>query len=376
MKRVIGTLMVFLLVFSICVPQGVQASRRVNIRYRGVTQTYSQTLDYVFINGVKTDLRATPIFMRSGTYVGPLARIFVNSPLHLPYKRSGNKITLYYGKNSLTIKDGSTNLITNGKRKINVLAVPPMMTALYEKAKFPRWVVPLKSICSRLGLNYQVKPDGSLHISEPPEGAAKRAKAAADDSISTENPVVLVLDAGHGGEDNGAIENGIQEKNLNLAIVLAAKKYFDEDSRFRVLYTRTTDTYPTLVDRCRLANDNNADLFVCVHINSATASSTGTETLYCHKRMGQTTKNGITSASLATAMQRTALGSTGFPNRGLVNRSDLLVLNGTKMPACLVEYGFVSNPLEAKLMHANTSRYGRDLYVGIVEYMKTKGRIQ
>ena len=376
MKRVIGTLMVFLLVFSICVPQGVQASRRVNIRYRGVTQTYSQALDYVFINGVKTDLRATPIFMRSGTYVGPLARIFVNSPLHLPYKRSGNKITLYYGKNSLTIKDGSTNLITNGKRKINVLAVPPMMTALYEKAKFPRWVVPLKSICSRLGLNYQVKPDGSLHISEPPEGAAKRAKAAADDSISTENPVVLVLDAGHGGEDNGAIENGIQEKNLNLAIVLAAKKYFDEDSRFRVLYTRTTDTYPTLVDRCRLANDNNADLFVCVHINSATASSTGTETLYCHKRMGQTTKNGITSASLATAMQRTALGSTGFPNRGLVNRSDLLVLNGTKMPACLVEYGFVSNPLEAKLMHANTSRYGRDLYVGIVEYMKTKGRIQ
>lgn len=376
MKRVIGTLMVFLLVFSLCVPQGVQASRRVNIRYRGVTQTYSQALDYVFINGVKTDLRATPIFMRSGTYVGPLARIFVNSPLHLPYKRSGNKITLYYGKNSLTIKDGSTNLITNGKRKINVLAVPPMMTALYEKAKFPRWVVPLKSICSRLGLNYQVKPDGSLHISEPAEGAAKRAKAAADDSISTENPVVLVLDAGHGGEDNGAIENGIQEKNLNLAIVLAAKKYFDQDSRFRVLYTRTIDSYPTLVDRCRLANDNNADLFVCVHINSATASSTGTETLYCHKRMGQTTKNGITSASLAAAMQRTALGSTGFPNRGLVNRSDLLVLNGTKMPACLVEYGFVSNPLEAKLMHANTSRYGRDLYVGIVEFMKTRGRIQ
>jgi N-acetylmuramoyl-L-alanine amidase len=92
--------------------------------------------------------------------------------------------------------------------------------------------------------------------------------------------------------------------------------------------------------------------------------------------MGQTAKNGITSVNLAAAMQRTALGSTGFPNRGLVNRSDLLVLNGTKMPACLIEYGFVSNPLEAKLMHANTSRYGRDLYVGIVEYMKSKGRIQ
>lgn len=372
MKRVISTFAVLLLIFSLCIPQTVHASHRVNVRYKGVTQTYSKRLNYIFINGVKTDLRQTPVFMKSGTFEGPLARIFVNSPLHLAYKRAGNKITLYYGKNSLTIKDGSTAIIHNNKKIFNALAVAPMMTALYEDAKFPRWVVPLKSVCSRLGLNYEVKANGNIYISEP---AGARA-AAANTAEAASGQVVVVLDAGHGGADAGAMENGLLEKNLNLAIVLEAKKYFDRDSRFKVLYTRTTDAYPTLIDRCRLANNNNADLFVCVHINAATANSTGTETLYCYNRIPQTTKNGITSADLAAAMQRTALNSTGFPNRGLVNRSDLLVLNGTKMPACLIEYGFISNPTEARLMHANTARYGRDLYVGIVEYMRSKGRIR
>jgi N-acetylmuramoyl-L-alanine amidase len=329
-------------------------------------------MDYIFINGVKTDLRATPVFMKAGTNVGPLARIFVNSSLHVQYRLNGNKITLFYNNNSLTIKDGSQAIISNGKKVFNALAVAPMKTALYEEAKFPRWVVPIKSVCNRLGLNYDVSSDGYIHISEP-AGVKNNANQIPNNGSGK---VVVVLDAGHGGVDCGAMENGLLEKNLNLSIVLAAKKYFDRDGRFKVLYTRTTDSYPTLVDRCRLANNNNADLFVCVHINSAASSSTGTETLYNVSRNAETTKNGITSADLAVAMQRTALSSTGFPNRGLVNRSDLLVLNGTKMPACLIEYGFVSNPIEAKQMHANTERYGKDLYVGIVQYMRSKGRIR
>jgi N-acetylmuramoyl-L-alanine amidase len=329
-------------------------------------------MDYIFINGVKTDLRATPVFMKSGTNVGPLARIFVNSSLHVQYRLNGNKITLYYNNNSLTIKDGSTAIISNDKKVFNALSVAPMKTALYEGAKFPRWVVPLKSICNRLGLNYDVTSDGYIHISEP-AGVKNNGNAA---NTNGSGKVVVVLDAGHGGVDAGAMDNGLLEKNLNLSIILAAKKYFDKDSRFKVLYTRTIDGYPTLVDRCRLANSNNADIFISVHINSAAANSTGTETLYSVSRNNETLKNGISSADLAVAMQKTALYSTGFPNRGLVNRSDLLVLNGTKMPACLIEYGFISNPLESKKMHANTQRYGRDLYVGIVEYMKSKGRIR
>ena len=189
-------------------------------------------------------------------------------------------------------------------------------------------------------------------------------------------PVVLVLDAGHGGVDSGAKGNGFLEKNMTLAIVLSAKQYFDKDKRFKVYYTRIADTYPSLKDRSKLANKNKADLFICVHINSAHEGASGTETLYSYPRNISTMKNGISSADLAGAMQKTALRSTGFADRGLVNRPGLYVLKHTKMPACLIEYGFISNPIESRIMEVNKTRYGKELYEGIVEYMKSKGRIK
>lgn len=187
--------------------------------------------------------------------------------------------------------------------------------------------------------------------------------------------VTMVIDAGHGGSDSGATGNGLKEKNLNLAIVLAAKKYFDNDSRFKVYYTRTADTYPSLDDRCKLANNNNVDLFLCVHINSASSSARGTETLYNPNRNLATAKNGITSKDFATAMQKAVVETTGFTNRGLKSRTDLRVLNQTNMPACLIEYGFISNTREARIMNANTAKYGKELYNAVVNFMKTKGRI-
>jgi N-acetylmuramoyl-L-alanine amidase len=189
--------------------------------------------------------------------------------------------------------------------------------------------------------------------------------------------VVLVLDAGHGGTDSGASGSLYKEKNLNLAILLGAKKCFDNDGRFQVFYTRTADTYPTLDDRCKLANNNKADIFISIHINWVSNKSiTGTLTLRNENRSKSTKKNGITSIELSNAMQAAVLKTTGFTNRGLVNRTDLRVLNKTNMPACLIEYGFISNKNQEKVMHANADRYGRELYDAIVAFMKTKGRIQ
>ncbi|MDO4555356.1 MAG: N-acetylmuramoyl-L-alanine amidase, partial [Lachnospiraceae bacterium] len=91
---------------------------------------------------------------------------------------------------------------------------------------------------------------------------------------------VIVIDAGHGGSDTGATGNGYKEKNMTLAIVQAAKKYFDENSNYKVYYTRLTDKYPSLADRYNLANEVKSDLFISVHINSAGKTATGTETLY------------------------------------------------------------------------------------------------
>ena len=183
-----------------------------------------------------------------------------------------------------------------------------------------------------------------------------------------------IIDAGHGGSDSGATGNGMAEKNLTLAIVLAAKRSFDKDSRFQVSYTRTSDTYPSLSQRAKLANNKNADMFLCVHINSASASAHGTETLWSKSRNSATQKKGLTSKTLATAMQSAAVAATGFTNRGLVDRPNLYVLKHTNMPACLIEYGFISNRKESARMKANTSAYGKALYKAVVNLMKKQGK--
>ena len=179
-----------------------------------------------------------------------------------------------------------------------------------------------------------------------------------------------IIDAGHGGSDSGATGNGMAEKNLTLAIVLAAKRSFDKDSRFQVSYTRTSDTYPSLSQRA----NKNADMFLCVHINSASASAHGTETLWSKSRNSATQKKGLTSKTLATAMQSAAVAATGFTNRGLVDRPNLYVLKHTNMPACLIEYGFISNRKESARMKANTSAYGKALYKAVVNLMKKQGK--
>ncbi len=399
MKRLISTLAVFLLIFSLFVPQSVQASSKVKVHYKGTSEKYSGKKTYIYINGKKKNLSSTPVFMKSGAYVGPLSKIFKKSSLKVKYKTSGNKVTLTYNNKKLVLTNGSINVKLNGKKEYDALGAIPMQNARYSGTKTKRWIVPLKSVCRRLGINYRLDQyTGKIYISAPKKTKAKTASAvpaaattakkvaatttastttaAAGQNTTLGRQVVLVIDAGHGGEDSGALGKLYKEKNLTLAIVLGAKKYFDKDSRFKVYYTRVSDTYPSLDDRCKLANNKNADMFICVHINSASASATGTETLYNNARLNTTKKNDITSKQLANAMQKAAVKTTGFTNRDLVNRTGLRVLNKTNMPACLIEYGFISNPKEERTMYANTARYGKELYQALVNYMKAEGKIK
>lgn len=79
----------------------------------------------------------------------------------------------------------------------------------------------------------------------------------------------IVLDAGHGGKDFGAQGQFSKEKDLTLAVVLKLGKIMNDSMKgVQVIYTRTDDSYPTLVDRHEIANQSNADLFLSVHVNS------------------------------------------------------------------------------------------------------------
>ena len=381
---------VVMLAFAILflmMPLGANAAK-VKVRYKGVTKKYPNKITTAYVNGQKISIASTPVFMKSGSYMGSVTELFRKSPLKAGVTKTGQKLTLTCGDKKLVLKNGSTDIILNGVKEKKALGAIVMKAAYYKTTKKSRWVVPLKSVCKRLGITYsvaggavylnKVNQDDSAVTPSTSTATAPETNTTADQATLPvgRKQVVLVLDAGHGGQDSGANGKLYKEKNLNLAIVLGAKKYFDQDQRFKVYYTRTADTYPSLEDRCKLANVKNADLFICVHNNYASTSATGTETLYNNSRNATTKKNGITSKNLAAYMQKAAVQSTGFTDRGLVNRTGLRVLNKTNMPACLIEYGFISNANQEKVIHANTTRYGADLYKAIVSYMKLKGRIQ
>ena len=148
----------------------------------------------------------------------------------------------------------------------------------------------------------------------------------------------VVIDAGHGGKDGGAVWNGLLERNLTLDVakrldaVLRAKG-------LRTVMTRKTNSTVELATRAAIANRTRSSVFVSIHFNACRdRSASGIETHYRSSR----------GRSLAGFIQRSLDRSVTGANRG-VGYADYKVLRETKMPAVLVECGFISNKKEAKL---------------------------
>ena len=167
--------------------------------------------------------------------------------------------------------------------------------------------------------------------------------------ITAKNPQqvydkVLLLDAGHGGNDPGTSGNGLTEKTMNLTMVLKVKSYVESNSNIKVYLTRDDDSRPANADRAKTANQI-ADLMVSIHMNAGTASASGTETQYAaHSNDGNGT---LTSLQAAQAVQSRLPSALSTTNRGVKSRPDLLILNSTTVPAILIETCFLSNPGDA-----------------------------
>lgn len=149
------------------------------------------------------------------------------------------------------------------------------------------------------------------------------------------------LDAGHGGSDPGAVNNnlGLQEKIAALDICLKLGLLLEKQGA-NVYYSRTGDTYPTITARANEANKLNVTAFISIHLNSAdNKAASGIETLV------YSTKG--TAYELAGKIQKNMVDATKWTDRGIKARPDLGVLRLTKMPADLIECGFISNDKEA-----------------------------
>ena len=228
----------------------------------------------------------------------------------------------------------------------------------------------------------------------------------------------LVIDAGHGGMDHGAVGAISKEKDLTLRYALAFGKMVERECPdVRVVYTRTKDVYLKLIERAEIANREKADLFLSFHINAVEGSrsvkgfqtytlgrgqSTGNKgilenidvakrensVIYMEKDYKQVykgfdqdspesdimfefiaDKNRERSVDLARYMQQEVCRSTGRINGG-AHQNNFAVLRLTSMPGCLLELGFISTREEEQFLNAPTStdRYAQGIFRAFMQY--------
>lgn len=170
---------------------------------------------------------------------------------------------------------------------------------------------------------------------------------------------LIVLDAGHGGANPGAVYNGRQEKDDALALVLEIGEILEANG-VDVYYTRTTDIYESPYQKAMEGNASGADYFVSVHRNSSPYPNqyTGVETLV-YSPYGE-------AARLANNINM-QLEEVGYVNQGVNERPNLVVLNQTRMPAVLVEVGFINTDADNMLLDERFEETARAIADGILE---------
>ena len=224
------------------------------------------------------------------------------------------------------------------------------------------------------------------------------------------NPIdVIVIDAGHGGDHEGAVgRNGLREKDVTLDIALRLEKLIGKDKRFKPLLTRDEDETVGLEDRAKMANDANGDLFVSIHANSSEEkAASGSETYFLaaaksdEARITELLENSdfevqapdaprkgkeeldfiimdllqteylAQSQQLAEAVQDEMKKNLNIRSRG-INQAGFRVLNHVRMPSVLVEVAFISNKIEERLLGQDDFRQlaAESIYAGILKFVE------
>ena len=223
-----------------------------------------------------------------------------------------------------------------------------------------------------------------LKIEQSVDGKALRFTVTQQNSVTKGTPVItnptpttpkpatnkgaikgkVVLDAGHGGSDYGAIREGINEKDITLdvtqrvAAILKSKGY-------KVALTRKDDTFVSLQDRVTFSENETPEIFVSIHVNSAVATEPkGIETHYYHDY----------SNNLAKVVHSHLVKNIDTKDRGLF-KSKFYVINHTTVPAILVEMGFISNEEERNELVSDSRKQktAKAIADGIIEYLKSCG---
>ncbi|MDB4067434.1 N-acetylmuramoyl-L-alanine amidase [Flavobacteriaceae bacterium] len=221
------------------------------------------------------------------------------------------------------------------------------------------------------------------------------ATASIQTDSSQDKPFVVVLDAGHGGKDSGNRGNGYYEKKIALNIILQIGKILEMKPNIKVIYTRKTDVFVDLIERARIANRADADLFISVHCDAHTSQAYGAGTfvlgLHANQRNFEVAKKensvifyeenyeenydgfdpnnpesviGLTlmqetylnqSITAADAIQKSFVANLNRKDR-TVKQAGFVVLKYTYMPSVLVETGFLTNSKEGAYLNSSKGK--------------------
>lgn len=173
----------------------------------------------------------------------------------------------------------------------------------------------------------------------------------------------IIIDAGHGGFDNGATFNGRREKDDTLRLALAVGEKLRQ-AGYPVVFTRTADIYQSPIEKARIANESGGDYFVSIHRNSSPNPNTysGVETLVFRDE-------GIPAQMARNVNEE--LEKVGFNNLGVSERPNLAVLRRTKMPAILVEAGFINTEADNRMFDESFDAMADAIATGIINTVGT-----
>ncbi|MGE5422895.1 MAG: N-acetylmuramoyl-L-alanine amidase [Ignavibacteriales bacterium] len=207
------------------------------------------------------------------------------------------------------------------------------------------------------------------------QGSQNEVEAAAPvaDSPSQVNSIKIVLDAGHGGKDPGAVgRGGTLEKDINLSLISKTGALL-EQAGYQVKYTRSDDTYVGLYDRVDTANNQSAQLFISIHCNASESSSKRGNSVYYYvdenrpAAVAQSAQRDLLARSVRDRM----IQSLGLSDDGVHDRMGFVVIRYTNMPAILIETAYLSNSQEENLLNDQSfqDNVARSIVDGINNYL-------
>jgi len=169
----------------------------------------------------------------------------------------------------------------------------------------------------------------------------------------------IMIDPGHGGNDPGAVGKKSKEKDNVLKVAKKLKTLLEKYGH-TVKMTRSTDVFISLSQRANMANSWGADYFISLHNNAASSSATGFETFVYNGSVSQKTKQ------FQNAVHDAIASKIGIRDRGKKS-ANFAVLRQTKMPAVLIEYAFISNPNDEKILINEVNKLAELTCDGVID---------